>query len=260
MNLDFDRWAALNATLWLTYLQDKDAQVFIFSLKKENAKWIAVFVEMGYRASGGSHDGTLKNAIDYTETFINGFADGFLQDLLDGNVTDDRGTWRAFLYASEGSRMAYMLGQQQAMRERGAKSWRRILHPESSESGPCELCIADSMLIHSITEAFVALHPNEQCTFQTVDYYPEEQGQVNPELPFKVTMPVPNRFPTFISDIKKAVEALGDKVRSIVRRIAPREAVTTTSPISIASPQEMTDEALALIPLIEEERKKRRRT
>jgi hypothetical protein len=116
------------------------------------------------------------------------------------------------------------------------------------------------MLIHSITEAFVALHPNEQCTFQTVDYYPEEQGQVNPELPFKVTMPVPNRFPTFISDIKKAVEALGDKVRSIVRRIAPREAVTTTSPISIASPQEMTDEALALIPLIEEERKKRRRT
>jgi len=260
VKLDFDLWAARNAALWLAYLQDKDAQAFISNLKKENAKWIAVFVEMGYRASGGSHDGTLKSANDYVVAFINGFAETFLQDLLNGRVTDERGAWRAFLYASEGSRMAYMLGQQQAMRERGAKSWRRILHPESTESGPCQLCINDSMLVHSIDEAFVALHPYEACTIQTIDYYPSERGEVDTESPFKVSMPVPNRFPPFENEIKKALGALGDKTRSIVRRVAPREVTTTTSPIVIPSPSEMTEEAIApIVVLVEEERKKKER-
>ena len=261
MNLDFDTWAARNAALWQLYLDGElTAEAFINTLRTENNRWIAIFVEMGYKGASGSHEGTLESAIDSTEEFINGFLTGFLQDLRDGNVTDLRGAYRAFMYASEGSRMAYMLGQQQAMRERGARSWQRVLHPESSVTGPCDLCIQDSMRIHSVDEAFESLHPNEMCTMaQTVDYYPTEAGETKAESPFKVSMPVPNRFPTTPEQIALALNALGDKVKSYVRRVAPRE-VTTTAPDVLpgASPQEMVDEAIApIMVMLEEERKKR---
>jgi len=95
------------------------------------------------------------------------------------------------------------------MRERGANAWRRVLHPELSKSGPCPLCIEDSLVVHPITDPFLVLHPNEVCSKQElfIQYFTQEQ---NP------TVEVP--VPTVPSDWRKIVEEILGKTRSTIRR------------------------------------------
>jgi len=65
---------------------------------------------------------------------------------------------------------AYIMGTQAAARSMGATHWRRVLHPELSKSGPCDQCIADSQVLHTIDEPFESFHPSEYCTVQSVSY------------------------------------------------------------------------------------------
>ena len=54
---------------------------------------------------------------------------------------------------------------------RGPGIGQRVLHPEASESGPCEECIADSAIVHPITEAFTEFHPHGVCSAQSILFY-----------------------------------------------------------------------------------------
>jgi len=104
-----------------------------------------------------------------------------------------------------------MWGLQQAMRERGARAWKRVLHPELSETGPCTACIADSANIHPITVGFFEFHPHGVCSAQSIYFYTAEEG-----MPIEV--PIPKRY-VLPEVIRKLLERLGRLGKSIVRRI-----------------------------------------
>ena len=192
---------------------------FVHRLKLANNFWIGRFANRGYSEAAGINIGDVR-AADRAAEFINGFADKFKIDLESSPDSDLR--WRALMYPAEGHRLGYVLGQQEAMKEHGAKAWRRILHPELSQSGPCELCIADSALVHPIEEDFVLLHPGDRCTVaETIAYFPTPPKAVAPGEKPEIEFPVPGR-PT-ISDIlqmlKDSVSELGRGIQHIVRRI-----------------------------------------
>lgn len=85
------------------------------------------------------------------------------------------------------------------------------MHPERSETGPCDLCIADSAILHSIGEGFFEFHPNGVCTAQGVIYY------VSPVEPI-AEIPVPTKI-TLPKMIRELITKLGRIGKSIVRRI-----------------------------------------
>ena len=78
-----------------------------------------------------------------------------------------------------------MLGIFQGMIERGATGWRRVLHPELSATGPCDICIADSKLIHPITVEFWD-HVWGCCSAQAAYFY-KEYGVVEIPIGFPFT-------------------------------------------------------------------------
>lgn len=259
MKLNFDAFATVLNTLYNGYVTNKlTAPEFITQLKTVNAQYIADFARMGYKDAGGVN-ADADTAATTATNFINSFADKFGADLEAGYPVD-KGAWRTFMYANEGHRLAYVLGQQQAMQERGAKSWRRVLHPESSQSGPCQLCIDDSMLVHPISEPFKLLHPGDVCTVQeTVAYYAEPAefavGQPIAE------MPVPQRFPNALAWIKEVLGALKQNYKTVVRRVLAHPSQPDTGTVTTVTPvEDWTDEALALaIGLGIATQKKRRR-
>jgi hypothetical protein len=91
---------------------------------------------------------------------------------------------RAMMYPEEGWRLAVVNGQREAMKERGAKRWRRILHPELSKDGPCAECTADAEITHDIEDDFVEFHPNGVCSQQFLEYTSGDNEM-------KIEMPVP---------------------------------------------------------------------
>ena len=154
------------------------------------------------------------------EAFINGFADRFGDAMMASPDLDFR--WRALMYPAEGHRLAYVLGQQAAMTDRGARAWQRVLHPELSESGPCELCIVDSQIVHPIGELFELLHPGDKCTVQeSIAYYTTPPEIVKPGEKPLVEMPVPERptTPDIIQMLKDSLSKFREGVKHIVRRI-----------------------------------------
>lgn len=186
---------------------------FIDGMKEVNATEIIRFAVDGYAVGGGAFEVDpqwIRGAVN----FVNSFADGFRADLYGdvdaGRSVDDR-RWRVYLYPQEGRHLGYMWGLQQAMRERGARGWKRVLHPELSETGPCIACITDSMNIHPITEGFWEPHPHGVCGAMAIAYYTAEEG-----MPIEVPVPKKYVLPEFI---KKLLERLGRPVQSIVRRV-----------------------------------------
>lgn len=188
---------------------------FIDGMKGVNVTEMMSFAREGYLAAGGAHavdPGWIKGAIH----FVNGYADGFRQDLHDavGAELDlETFRWRTFLYPQEGRHLSYMWGAQQAMREWGAQGWRRILHPEQSEDGPCTACIADSQIIHPITEGFFEFHPNGVCTAQSIGYY-TSTSQVPVEIPLPRKYIAPEVIRERLTEL-----GLGPIGKAVVRRL-----------------------------------------
>jgi hypothetical protein len=157
----------------LAILQDdlfslQDAEAFIANLKSLNLEWLSRIYLRAYQETGGVGQPAYEE-VQFSSRFVNSFADRFLDRLLEAiQKGEDLKQFerRALLYPLEGYKMAVINGQMRAMVERGARYWQRILHPERSKSGPCELCVADSQIIHPHTEPFVVLHPNEKCERQ----------------------------------------------------------------------------------------------
>jgi len=157
--------------------EDRKAAIASFRdvMRALNAQYILQGYTQGYQVAQGNEE-ISQERIDEAIKWNNDYLDNFIAD-LEANVDDDAQleTWRnrAKLYALEGHKRGYMMGIFQAMIERGAKGWRRILHPERSQTGPCDLCIADSALIHPITEEFWEPHPYGVCTSVSVYFYRE---------------------------------------------------------------------------------------
>jgi hypothetical protein len=204
--------------LWADFRESRDVTDFVTGLKQVNEYWLREFARLGYISTGGITD-NVDEAANNAIRFINGYIDNFGKDLAANPDAD--WLWRALLYPREGHRLAYVLGQQQAMRERGAKAWRRILHPELSQSGPCELCIADSMLVHPIEEPFELLHPGDVCSVQeTIGYFAEPPEMVVPGSP-ATELPVPERpsEQSVMQMLRDSVARLGKGIKHIIRRI-----------------------------------------
>ncbi len=154
MMLASDRAAAINA--------------FIAKLREIDERQLTTIAQQAYTASGGIGEIPIEWA-GLAAQFVNSFASGFEQALLGALAQGeplDKFLYRAMLYPQEGYKMAVINGQSYAMRERGARHWRRVLHPELTQGGPCELCVADSLILHAIEEPFIVLHPNEACSKQ----------------------------------------------------------------------------------------------
>jgi hypothetical protein len=116
--------------------------------------------------------------------------------------------FRVGMYPREAAHIGYVIGQQQAMLERGAKRWRRVLHPELSKTGPCAQCTEDSHTTHPISEPFFEFHPNGVCGIHGVQY----SGDIE-----TIELPSPTRdLPTEFLDI---VRKMFNNIKQIVRRI-----------------------------------------
>ena len=139
-----------------------DVGAFIIRLAEINENTLRAITDESYRSAGGVFE--LKDTeLNIAANFVNSFARGFGQALLEGGMTDDEIRRRAMLYPQEGYKMAMLNGQAFAMRDFGATAWRRITH-----DGACADCVADSQLLHAITEPFVVMHPNERCFDQNL--------------------------------------------------------------------------------------------
>lgn len=143
-------------------LEDGDVAKFIDSLRASLEIDLPQMAQTSFAASGGVGDinaNVAGRAADFVTSFLPG-----LQAAM--SISKDLPSFerRVLMYPEEGSKMAFIHGIQAAMAERGANYWRRVLHP--SGTGPCPYCVADSQIVHPISEPFVALHPNENCDMQ----------------------------------------------------------------------------------------------
>jgi len=202
-------YAILRELLWV----ESDPIAFIRRLMELNQTHLRKIALNSYLRLGGTGAPPVE-WLDEAAKFVNSFAAGFeavLLERLAAGETFSEGDFenRAMLYPKEGYKMAVLDGQNWFMRERGANSWRRVLHPELSKTGPCPLCVEDSLVVHPIDEPFRVLHPNEVCSKQELFL----QYFTNLETP-SVEVPVP----VVQSDWRKIVEDILGKTRSTIRR------------------------------------------
>jgi hypothetical protein len=188
---------------------DMNAEGFVTILQGKMSVYAPQFAELGYKDAGGA-GGVDEGWAAGAANFVNSFASG-LQNALEGATNPEGLYWRVYLYPQELRNLAWMYGVQQAMRERGAQGWRRVLHPELSESGPCLDCIRDSAVVHPITEPFFEFHPNGVCSAQGVTFYTDFASPgIEIPVPGKVTVP---------ERIKEIIQKIGKIGKAIIRRI-----------------------------------------
>lgn len=152
---------------YLTLWGDIDPEKFIALLRRTDSIELPWFSTIGYRTARGMLAEVPEPWRTNASRFVNSFAEGFLQDLKSnsGKMPYRR---RTLLYGETGIQIAHLNGIQAAMQERGSKFWQRVLHPELSKAGPCQLCIADSKITHPIEEPFRVLHVNDVCSMSPV--------------------------------------------------------------------------------------------
>jgi len=172
--------------------EDKKAAItkFISALAVLNADYMKEAAQLGYITAGGSGDlpeDYVQRAIDWNNDYLAGF-EGALLEAAEDEKALKKMQRRAKMYADQGDKIAFMFGVFWFMKEQGARGWRRVLHPELSLTGPCELCIADSVLIHPIDEPF-SDHPEGVCSAQSLYFYWTERPME--EIPR--IFPVPRR-------------------------------------------------------------------
>lgn len=163
---------------------------FIAALLLANAMHIRDAYRRGYAEAGGIADVDVPRmtaAVLWNDEYAQKFEQDLLQAISEGKdlAAFER---RANLYVPGGWRRGYMAGVFQAKREQGVTGWRRVLHPEASVSGPCELCVEDSKVIHAISEEFFD-HPEGVCTAVFVVFYRGGASQFPfrlPPLPYPV--------------------------------------------------------------------------
>jgi len=153
--------------------REKAIAAFIAALMMANVSFMREAYSRGYFEAGGVEEPN-EDRIDAVALWNNGYAENFRKDMLHAIAIGEEPfpdfEQRASLYAPEGWRRAWMAGTWQAKKEQGITGWQRVLHPESSQSGPCEACIADSTTIHSIDEEFFD-HNFGVCEARYITFY-----------------------------------------------------------------------------------------
>jgi len=125
----------------------------------------------GYANAGGwktvSED-KMKQAIMWEQGYIDNFEAALIDHVnLGESVSGER--YRAELHPKSAWKRAYMDGVFQAKEEAGWRYWQRVLRPEASKTGPCEVCREDSKVWHPISEPFWD-HPYGVCSLQMVRF------------------------------------------------------------------------------------------
>lgn len=135
-----------------------DPSSFVRDLGRLNEELLPGVSVASYRtyASVGEMPASLAS---YPAQFVNAFLPG-LAEALSGEYDQDKMLARIALYPKTGYLMAYYNGQIQAMKQRGARSWRRVV---SEGERRCPVCMADSSVAHPVDEPFTLMHPNENC-------------------------------------------------------------------------------------------------
>lgn len=119
----------------------------------------------------GLFNGEVGLRLQTSRLFNRPYLQGLLEDLQTVPISEYyKFDSRIEMYQQEGFKHGYMWGNQDAMQNLGYIGWRRILHPELSQSGPCQDCVADSFIIHKITEDWFD-HPHGVCSIQSVLFY-----------------------------------------------------------------------------------------
>jgi hypothetical protein len=140
----------------------------------------------GFRHQGGfgdRDDTLLSGAIAFQVQHLLGLKRDLLANL---NKAETIGTYAGRVEQYAGAvATAYVLGTQAAAKANGAKSWQRVLHPELSETGPCQGCISDSSKIHPISEPFTD-HPDGVCSMQSIMYHFGDAVPMQVRVPFIV--------------------------------------------------------------------------
>lgn len=175
--------AALLTELWDT----EDVDAFIQSLKDTNVHWLDQIGTESYKDMGGVGSPNLE-LLRIASDFVNSYADNFGNDLkkflADGvPIATDPIQRRTMQYPQEGFKAAVVNMQNQALAERGASHWRRVLHPELSKSGPCPACMADSNIVHAMAEPFEVMHPGDVCGTQDINLQYFTSGIPSIEVP-----------------------------------------------------------------------------
>lgn len=191
-------------------IASSDVETFVADLKLLNQHWLNLAGTEAYREAGGFGNPdpeSLKIASDY----VNSYADNFGDDLRAAlEASEPLGTnsvlRRGMYYPQEGFKAATVNMTNQAMSERGASHWRRVLHPELSKAGPCPDCVADSQVVHEMSEPFAIMHNNDVCGTQEINLQYFTNGIPSIEIP----------VPAYGNDL--AHEIFGDRKRGTTRR------------------------------------------
>jgi len=164
---------------------------FIATLLMANRTQMADAYRRGYFDAGGRQE-PMADRIEATIAWNDSYAKNFERDLLDAIGTDKdfaKFESRAMLYPREGWRRAWTGGMFQAKKEQGITGWQRVIHPEMSQSGSCEWCIADSQTIHSINEEF-SDHPHGYCDIRWLTFWRGPTSTMPTRIP-ALLQPVP---------------------------------------------------------------------
>ena len=171
--------------------REKAIAAFIASLIMSNIHFMNEAYVEGYRSAGGTGEPS-RERVDAVAALNDQYAENFRDDMLEAMVAEETFPdfeWRANLYAPAGWQRAWMAGIFQAKKEQGMTGWQRVLHPESSESGPCPDCLSDAGVIHSIDEEFTD-HPHGVCTAKFVTFYRGRTSTMPTRIP-ALEYPVP---------------------------------------------------------------------
>lgn len=149
----------------------KKIEWFVLALIATGSTYRRSIYEDAYFANGGTSQPDelrIQDVIAWDTANADAFGEELLRRLELGESIDGLRR-RALLYAAQGHKMAFMAGLFQAKMEQGWTHWRRVLRPGLSDSGPCEVCIADARNVHPITEAFFD-HPNGVCGVSYIQF------------------------------------------------------------------------------------------
>lgn len=159
---------------------------FIAVLAHLNAMYRRQAYQDGYIAGGGrglADTAEMERVIAWDDAYRSR-----LEADLVGRVGMEDPKWGSFryrigMYATEGYKVAFMAGLFQAKREQQWTHWQRVLRPWASKEGPCDLCVADSRVIHPITTDFFEPHPNGVCGMQFITFWSRAEGDVSGVVP-----------------------------------------------------------------------------
>jgi len=175
--------------MWGRLMRGEIGSQDFFNWMQENSdQSLETAYREGYAEGGGQLDvdeSYMRRVLDWNIDHLNRF-------IVQIDQAEDPETlaWRAPLYESHGSRIAFMYGLFQARIEQGAVGWQRVIHPERSQSGSCEFCIEDSKIIHPMTEPFFD-HPHGQCEATTTEV------RFYRDYAVPLVFPIPKRYGRF---------------------------------------------------------------